>query len=165
MRQFVLGQLMRQFVPYNPVRAFLPPSYWGRRSMYFSHAVDFNTLAASAVAQTERFNQEISSDFLCLSLSCVCTTLADGATEQSFLEFTAQISAASGGSFWGANYQHAGNLFGRMSVDGAGPKHLEYGQLVPGGETITVSLNNLEAFARRIWITFHGVKIFRDVWE
>ena len=156
---------MRQFVPYNPVRAFLPPSYWGRRCMYFAQGVDFNTLGASAVAASQSFSQELASDFLCLSLSGVITTDATGATEQSFPEATIQISSQSGGNFWGAGFQHFGNVVGRMDVDGAGPKYLEFGQLVQGGETITVTLNNLEANARRIWISFHGVKIFRDVWE
>lgn len=156
---------MRVFVPYNPVRAFLPKSFWFRRAMYFAQAVDFNTLASSAVAQTASFTQELTSDFLALSLSAVCTTDATGATEQPFFEFTAQVAMQSGGSFWGAGFQHGANVFGRMANDGGGPKPLEYGQLIPGGETVTVTLNNLEANARRVWITFHGVKIFRDVWD
>lgn len=156
---------MRTYAPTNPVRAFLPRSYWLRRSMYFAHAVEFDTLAASAVATTRQFSHELASDFLCVSMSCVCTTDTGAGTEQPFWEFTAQIASASGGSFWTNGFQHAANLFGRMANDGTGPKPLEYAQLVPGGETVVVTLNNLEATARRIWITFHGVKIFKDVWE
>lgn len=132
--------------------------------MYFSQAVDFNTLTASAVAQTASFSQELNSDFLVTALSAVCTTDAAGGTEQPFFEFTAQITSQSGGLFWGAGFQHAANMFGRMANDGTGPHMLEYGQFVPGGETVTVTLNNLEATARRVWITFHGVKIFNTPW-
>lgn len=155
---------MRQGIAFNPVRAYLPETFWTRRCMYFSQGVDFNTLAASAVAQTQTFSQELNSDFLCTALSAVCTTDATGATEQPFFEFTAQITLQSGGMFWGSGFQHGANVFGRMANDGTGPHMLEYGQYIPGGENVTVTLNNLEVNARRIWITFHGVKIFNTDW-
>ena len=151
-----------KFAAFNPVRAYLPQQYWGRMCRYFAYGLDFNLLAASAVAQEESFSVDLGRDFLCMAIVEVITTDATGSTEQTFPEHTVQIASDSGGTFWTEGFQHAANLFGRLAVNGPGVFHLPYPQFVPGGTTVTARINNLEATARRIWMSFHGVSIYRD---
>ncbi len=153
---------MQRQTAFDPVRAYLTEKYWGKERRYFAYGMDFNTLASSAVAQSESFVTDLTADFLCLSIVEVITTDAAGGTEQSFPEHLVQISSDTGGTFWGTGFQHAANLFGRMAVNGPGVFELPYPQFVPGGTTVTARINNLEANARRVWMSFHGVHIFKD---
>jgi len=57
---------------------------------------------------------------------------------------------------------HLHNVFGRGTVDGMGYKPLPYPRFVSGGSTVSARLQNLEATARRIWLAFLGVQIFRE---
>jgi hypothetical protein len=128
--------------------------------MYFVHGIDFNTLLASAIAQPGSFQQNNGQDFLCLAMSEIITADATGATEQTFPEHLVKIESQSSGQSWNSGFQHAANLFGRSPVLGR-PTPLPWPQLVLGGDTVTVLVTNLEANARRIWMSFFGVQIFR----
>lgn len=147
----------------NAVRNYLPPVYWDRETRSFSQQIDFNTLAASAIAQPGSFQQNNGQDFLCLAVSEIITTDATGATEQEFPEHLVLISETSSGYQWTNGFVHAANFFGRSPVNGQ-PTPLPWPQLVLGGETVQVLATNLEANARRIWMQFHGVLIFRGDW-
>jgi hypothetical protein len=148
-------------VPADPVVQFLPRDMWAWERDYFAYSVDYNTLAASAINVPQQINIQNDSDFLCLEISRIITTDAAGGTEQSFAEQTIQIQDTGSGAFWFDSFQHLDNVAGRMTVDGRGPHKLLQPRWVKGGSALTVFLTNLEANARRIWITFHGVKIFR----
>lgn len=147
----------------NAVKKYLPEAYWGRETQYFVHQIEYNTLAASAVAAPQQFTQNNGQDFLCLAVSEIITTDATGATEQAFPEHLVMISNQSSGKQWTSGFQHAGNFFGRSPVNGM-PTELPWPQLVLGGETITCLATNLEANARRIWMSFFGVLIYRRQW-
>jgi len=149
----------------NPIREFLPPSWWNRAHDYFEYSVDYNTLAASAVAAPRNINIDADSDFLVLSVSRVITTDASGATEQPFAEQLIRVMDSASGANWMNEFTHLDNFAGRMAVDGFGPKWLEVPRLVIRSAAITIELTNLEAAARRIWITFHGCKIFNRIRE
>lgn len=147
---------------FNPVRAYLPATFHQRKCRFFAFSVDFNTLAADAVAQRKEWGPDLDFDFLCQELSMVITTDATGASEVTFPEFTVSISSDSGGTQWTDGYVHAGNLFGRMTGDGHGPYVLPYPQFVAGGSTVSVRINNLESTARRVWMEFSGTLIYRN---
>ena len=148
---------------FDPVRAYLPRNFWNMGRDYRAYGVDFDTLAASAAAQPETFQIDVNAYFLCMSLVEVITTDTTGSTEQSFPEHRVQIGDSGSGAQWFNDFQHAANIFGRMAVDGRGVHHLPYPRLVKPGSVVRVLLNNLEANARRIWITFHGVQLYRDI--
>lgn len=150
-------------VPVNdPVRSFLPPEYWNRGRDFFVYSVDYNTLAASAVQSTQSYQVDVDSDFLCLAMSYVVATTAAGTTEQTFPLPTIMVRDSGSGAAWFNLAQNLGNVAGRQTVDGAGPYRLAYPRLVVAGSAVTVELTNLEATARRLWIAFHGMKIFRN---
>jgi hypothetical protein len=147
----------------DPVKQFLPAKYHNMRRRFMAHQVEFNTLAALSPGQSEKFSQDSGTLFLCLALDEVITQAADGASEQTFPEHLVQIQNSSSGVLWTLDgFQHAGNLFGRNVVDGAGPLKLPYPQIVRPGETVIVTAQNLENNARRIWMGFLGVQVFLD---
>lgn len=143
----------------NPVRSFLPQQYWNRRADYYAYSVEFNTLGVSATA-SDNFQVDVDQDFLCLGLAAEETTTAAGTTEQTYWPVLVDIFENTGANWFDAT-QHLHNIAGRGTVDGMGYRPLPYPRFTSGGSTVTVRLQNLEATARRIWITFHGVQIFR----
>lgn len=144
----------------NPVRSFLPQRFWNRRADFFVNAIEFNTLGASATA-TDKFQVDVDQDFLCLGLSAVETTTAAGTTEQTFWPILVDIFENTGANWFGLT-QQLHNVAGRATVDGMGYKPFVYPRFVSGGSTVSARLQNLEATARRIWLSFHGVQIFRE---
>lgn len=144
----------------NPVRSYLPQEFWNRRADYFGYSVEFNTLAISAVGSPQTFQVDNDQDFLVLGLSCEEATAAAGTTEQTYWPVLIQISENTGAN-WFSDKQHLHNVAGRGSVGNPNYTPLPYPRFVSGGSTVTVRLDNLEATARRLWILFHGVQIFR----
>jgi hypothetical protein len=100
-------------------------------------------------------------DFLVLGLSCEVATAAAGTTEQTYWPFLIMISESGSGNKWFDSSQHLNNVAGRGSVDGLGYRPLPYPRFVQGATQVLVELTNLEASARRVWITFHGCKLYR----
>lgn len=146
----------------DPVRAFLPPRYWRRKRDYFGYGVEYNTLAASAVASEQQFQVQADADFFCLSISAIEATTTAGTTEQTYWPIVLNIFDSTSGSTWFNTFVHLNNVAGRMANDGRGPHQLEFPRLVEAAGAVTVQLTNLEATARRIWILFHGCKIWRE---
>jgi len=144
----------------NPVRSYLPQKYWNRRADFYTYSVEFNMLGVSATA-TDPFQVDVDQDFLCLGIVCEETTAAAGTTEQTFWPVLVEIFENTGANWFDAQ-QQLHNVAGRGTVDGMGYRPLPYPRFVSGGSTVTVRLQNLEATARRIWIGFPGVQIFRD---
>lgn len=144
----------------NPVRSYLPPDYWRRAADYFITSVEYNTLALSAVAAPQTFQVQNDADFLVLGISAVEATTAAGTTEQTYWPVLIRIFDSGSGASWMDNPQHLHNVAGRGTVDAMGYRPLPYPRLVTAASAVTVELTNLEATARRIWISFHGVKIF-----
>jgi len=145
----------------NLIRAYLPPKYWDRESDYFVEGVEFNTLGASAANAVDTFTVQNESDFLVFGISAIETTTAAGTTEQTFWPVTVRFFDTGSGASWFGDFKQLHNVAGRGSSDGQGYRPLRHPRLVVGGSTVTVEANNLEATARRLWIDFHGAKIFR----
>lgn len=144
----------------NPVRSYLPQKYWNRRADFFCNNIEFNTLGVSAT-QTDKFQVDVDQDFLCLALGAVETTTAAGTTEQTFWPVLVDIFENTGANWFGlTNQLH--NVFGRATGTDFGYKPLPYPRFVSGGSTVSARLQNLEATARRIWLIFLGVQIFRE---
>lgn len=134
-----------------------------RQRDYGAYGVDYNTLAASAPGQEASFNVDRDSDFVVLSLSFVMTAAADGAAEQTFPEVLIDVRDSGSGQSWFNQRQHMANIFQRMAVDGHGPFVLPVPRFVPAGSAVTTILQNMEANARRVWLTFHGQKCYRGL--
>lgn len=147
---------------FDKITAFYPEIAERRRD-YGVYGFDFNTLAASAAGQEETENIDRDSDFIVTAIDAVITTDAAGGTEQSFPECLMQIRDSGSGQNWFNRSQHMGNVVGRNVVDGHGPLELARPRWIPAGSAVTVILQNLEATARRIWISFHGDKVYRGM--
>ena len=147
----------------DPVVSFLPVRYHKYQRDYFCYSVEYNTLAVSANNQADAFTVQNDSDFLVLSISHLATTDATGATELDYTPFLIRISDNASGAQWFDGLQHICNVSGRMADTGWGPFKLPYPRFVEGGAQVTVELSNMEATARRVWISLHGVKIFRNL--
>lgn len=155
----------------DPVRMFLPSDYWNRARDFFVWNLDYNTVALGAIAQTDAFTQQNDSDFLLLGINAHATTTAAGTTEQALLNFLVSIQDSGSGQNWfggdDGGFGHAMNIFGGLNISVAGDKFpgwLEYPRFIPAASTVTVSVTNLDAAnARRLFVSFRGIKIYRSV--
>lgn len=155
----------------DPVRMFLPSDYWNRARDFFIWNLDFNTVAAAAVGQTDSFTQQNDSDFLLLAISAHCTTTAAGTTEQAEQNFLISIQDSGSGQNWFGGddngFGHIMNIAGGLQTSQAGdiqPGYLEHPRFIPSASTVTVAITNLDAAnARRLFLSFRGVKIYRSV--
>lgn len=133
---------------------------WSRNST----AVDFNTLAASAAAQDAMFQTELDSTFLVLSLAHVYTTLTGGLVEQEFAPVLINIKDSSANENWFKESVHLFTVSGRVSSSataGPGvPRELDVPRVVKAGSVVTVTAQNLEGTARRLFLSFRGAKIY-----
>lgn len=146
----------------NPIRAYLPQRYWDKQADYFVYSVEYNTLGASAVNVAQSFQVQADSDFLVLGLSGLMATAAAGTAEQAFWSVVGRIFDSGTGAAWFDQLQNFHNIFGRGNVDAQGMRVLPYPRFVEASSVVTVEATNLDANARRFWLSFHGLKIFRD---
>jgi hypothetical protein len=148
----------------NPIRKYLPRRYWDRSFDFFSYGVEYDTLAASAAASPQSFNVQNDADFLVLAISHIEATATAGTTVQEYVPVLVRIFDTASGAAWMNQRLHLMNISGSVAQSatssGAGPRKLVSPRLVGAGSQVTVEATNLEANARRLWITFHGVKIF-----
>lgn len=155
----------------DPVRMYLPSDYWNRARDFFVWNLDFDTVAAAAVGQTDSFTQQNDSDFLLLAINAHATTTAAGTTEQPLLNFLVSIQDSGSGQNWFGGddngFGHAMNIFGGLNISVAGDKFpgwLEQPRFIPAASTVTMAVTNLDAAnARRLFVSFRGVKIYRSV--
>ena len=142
------------------------PQLADRRKDFFSYTIDYNTIAASAVSAENGFNVDSERDFVVLELSYVMATAAAGTAEQAYPSVTIQIADASSGMNWLSAPTHLMNLFGKLAsgaAGGTGVHELPHPRWVSAGSRVTTSVTNLEANARRLWLSFHGCLIYRGL--
>lgn len=157
------------------VRMFLPSDYWNRARDWFDYSLD-TTLAASTQTP-DSFNVQNDSDFLCLAIVGTGATTSAGTTELTYWpQLISIVDSASGVSWFGgsassaganASFTHIQNVVGRMAGGTAGialsgPGLLEQPRFIPGAATVNVIYNNLAATTPRMWLTFRGIKIYRN---
>lgn len=147
---------------FDPVTSFYPMLAERSRD-YGVYGVDFNTLAASSPGQEASFNIDRDSDFIVLGIAGVETTDTTASTEQSFWEILMQVQDNGSGQNWYNSPQAMVNVVGRNAVDGHGPLWLPRPRWINAGSTVTVTLRNLEATARRVFVSFHGEKAYRGM--
>lgn len=154
----------------DPVRMYLPSSYWNRARDFFSFNLDYNTLAASVTTQGQ-FVVQNDSDFLVLAIAASAATTGAGTTERAYLPYLISIQDTGSGAQWfggdGAGFTHIQNIVTRLSggtaaiaVDYA---PLEHPRFVPAASTVSVVINNLSANTDRLWLSFRGIKIYRSL--
>lgn len=153
----------------DPVRMYLPSRYWNKARDWFSYNLDFNTLAAGAVGQEATFTVQNDSDFLVLAVNVQAATAAAGTTELAYLPFLMQVRDTGSSANWFDSFTHIQNVTQRVQRDAAGavaPCPLEIGRLIVAASSVTVQLTNLDgANARRVWLSFRGVKVYRKLAE
>lgn len=151
----------------DPVRQYLPREYWNRARDWFSYNLDYNTLAAGANAQEASFNVQNDSDFLCLAIVGKAATAAAGTAEQAEWTFLIQLRDTGSSANWMDSFTHLSNIVGRGAISAAGgvaPIPLDHPRFIPAASAVTVQLTNLDgANARRVWLSFRGIKIYRTV--
>ena len=156
----------------DPVRMYLPSSYWNKARDWFIYPMDFNTLNASGNT-VGTFNVQNDSDFLCLSLYAAAATLTGGLVELTYWPFLISINDSSSGANWFgtdnlnqgvASFTHLQNVAGRLSwgtsAAGGVSGVLEHPRFIPRAATVTVTINNLSANANRLWLAFRGLKLY-----
>lgn len=151
----------------NPVREFLPPSWWNRGHDYFAYGTEWNPLAASEQNAPRQIQIDADSDFLALAVTRVITTAADNTVELADAPQLIRVQDSASGANWMSGLLHIDTFAGHMSgtVGGQGVKWLEVPRLVIRSSTLTVELSNLAATAYRVWIVFHGCKVFSRIRE
>lgn len=159
----------------DPVRMYLPSPYWNRARDWFAFNLDFNTLAAGAVGTQQAFTVQNDSDFLCCAVVGHVATAAAGTTEQPEWPFLISVQDTGSGANWFGDqagggtggFAHMMNFvegLHRSASGGVSKQGLEHPRFVPAASTVTVALTNLDgANARRIWLSFRGVKIYRSL--
>lgn len=153
----------------DPVRMYLPSDYWNRARDFFVWSLDFNTLGAGVTANRS-FEQQNDSDFLCLGIVSHAATTTDATAEQVYQDFLINVQDTGSGASWfggdDAGFAHIMNICGGMRQGASGSVargDLEHPRFLPAASTVTVTLTSFDAAARRVFISFRGVKIYRSL--
>lgn len=147
---------------FDRITSFFPQTA-RREKDFYTFGVEYNPLAASVQQATRQFAVDNDADFVVLSISMVLTTDVGAGTEQTFPEALMQVMDSGSGANWFNPTQHMGNVTQRMTVDGQGPWILECPRWINAASQVTVTVTNLEATDRRLWLAFHGAKIYRGM--
>lgn len=141
----------------NPFLYTLPEELWDKQKDFFGYTATFtgaNVLPASASATVSTSIQSDSA-FIIVGASLLASDITDAAA-LGYVPQTVQISdQASGRTFFDAPTAVM-NVFG----SGAQPAYWAMPKLVMPASTISTTLNNLEATARNVRITYWGFKVF-----
>lgn len=145
-----------QFQQSNPFFGLLPKAFRGRLKDTFTYNVQFNTLGASTTS-TQSVSIQNDADFVWTQGSMVVTDAA-GTTFTSALNvpILALISDSAAGRQLSDSQVHTSNYFGTAQQ----PFILSFPKIFRAGGQMSVQLQNLSAGALRVFIAFHGFKVF-----
>lgn len=122
---------------------------------YFAYGTSFLPLGASA-STTNPININSDSAFFILS---ACLVETDTANTTFFLNRPLLCNLQEGGSSRGLFNQalHVDNVYGTAEE----PKYWDIPKLLLPNSTFNVTIQNLEAVARNVYVTFHGFKLYQ----
>lgn len=140
--------------PMNPFLGLLPTAMWDKQKDFFIYTVEFLPLAASATA-SQSVNVQSDSHFLIEFVTGTVTDVANAVFVASPPELILITDSGSGRQFMDRPV-HWLNLFGTAQLPGV----LPFPKIINAGSTISVQIQNLEAVARNVRISFIGFKVF-----
>lgn len=149
-------------VAQNPIREYLDPELWDKYFDWFVYGVRWNPLAASSPRTDQSFNVDIDSHFLVLA---TVGQVADNppTTLDATPTVLVEIQDTGAGANWFNGQQLFYNVFGSQLSGNIPPNACEVPRFVAGGSTVTVSLQNLVAAAKQVWVAFRGAKIYKNL--
>jgi len=141
----------------NPFLYTLPRPLWNKAKDFFGYTVNFtgtNILAASA-SLTLPTTVQNDSAFVIIAAVATVTDSTD-AVQVTFVPETVQIQDQAQGRTFFDSPTHFMNVFGTAQQ----PAFWTLPRLVKAGSTLATTLQNLEAVARNVRITYLGFKVF-----
>ncbi|MGH7166468.1 MAG: hypothetical protein ACREIS_13195 [Nitrospiraceae bacterium] len=139
----------------SPFYGWLPRSLWRKVKDFFVYSSDFIPLAAGGTA-TQDIAVQADSDFVIIAGVRVYTTTGDVAIAGDFFPALVTIRDSGSGRQLMDRPVHAQNLFGTAQL----PAYWPFPKLIRASSTVSTTLQNLEATARNIRISYWGFKVF-----
>lgn len=149
------------FARFSPYAWLLPPELWGKLKRWFIYGIDHvtpNQMPASAsVTNTVGINRDA---HFCVVGMAATVTNVDNTTLVDAPSFTLTMKDSGSGSDLMDKAQHFLNIFNRGSAGDGKTHYLELPRLFDPGAVISMTLNNLDATARHVRVSFVGFKVF-----
>lgn len=145
-----------QFQQSNPFFGLLPREFRGRLKDTFTYNVQFNTIGATTTS-TASVSIQNDADFV-WTQGCVTVTDAAGTSFTNALNIPilALISDSAAGRQLSDSQTHVSNQFGTAQ----NPFVLSFPKIFRAGGQMSLQLQNLAAGALRVFVSFHGFKVF-----
>lgn len=139
----------------NPFMLTLPRSMWGLLKDYFGYTATFNPIAALATTPVQT-NINRDAAFVIIAAMATVTDSPADTTRVAFWPGLVQIRDEGAGVNFYDQPTHFHNVFGTAEA----PAYWPIPKLLQPGSTVTTTLQNIEANARIVRITYLGFKIF-----
>jgi hypothetical protein len=133
---------------------FLPDSHKGRPKDFFVYSAEFTPLGASTTSSFT-ISIQADSDFLILAGVRVVTDTGNTTFVSNVPQLVTITDTGAGRTFMDRAV-HMDNLFGTAQLPALWP----YPKFVQGASALSVTLQNLDATARNVRLSFLGFKIF-----
>lgn len=150
------------FPQFSPYAWLLPPALWGLEKQPYVYSVEFvtpNQLPVAPASRTQTVGVDRDSYFAAITCAAVVTN-TDNVTFVDTPSIMVEIQDAGRSIGLQDKAVHFLNYFNRgSSGDGRG-WHVELPRLFGPGATIAVTLENLEATARHVRISFRGFRVY-----
>ena len=155
LRDRTVGGGAAQFLPaLNPFLGLLPREFWPKTKDFFVYSIEFVPLAASATSTTS-IQIQADSAFL-ITMGTVVVTDTTNATFISNIPELILITDAGSGRQLSDKAVHMNNLFGTAQLPAVWP----FPKIMAPSSTLAATLQNLEATARNVRLSFWGFKVF-----
>jgi len=144
----------------NPFLYTLPEVLWNKVKEFFVYSAQFVGPTALGASATQTVQTVVQNDsaFVLLAITGICTS-TDESTLVTFVPELLQIQDQTAGRNIFDQSQHYMNVVGTAGE----PAFLTLPKLVKPGATLTTTLQNLEATARHVRLSYVGFKVFNQV--
>jgi hypothetical protein len=143
-----------QMAPPSPWMQILPRELWRKRKDGFVFHLDFTPLAASGTS-TLPVNISADADFVIIYGTRIVTDVANTAFVANVPELVS-ITDTGAGRGLSSSAIHVDEWFGTAQL----PAYWAYPKFLRANSSLSVTLQNLEAVARNVRLSFHGFKVF-----
>jgi hypothetical protein len=148
------GTPSAQGAPIAPWLQILPRDLWGKQKDMFIGHLDFTPLAASGTS-TLGFNVPADADFVILYGTRIVTDVLNTTFVANVPELVTLQDTGAGRAL-SSSAVHMDEIFGTAQL----PAYWAFPKFMRSGSTLSVTLQNLEAVARNVRLSFHGFKVF-----
>jgi len=155
LRDRSVGSSAAQFLPaLNPFLGLLPREFWPKTKDFFIYSIEFTPLAASGTS-TVSIQIQADSAFLITMATIVVTDTANAVFISNIPELVTLTDAGSGRQL-SDKAVHVNNIFGTAQLPAVWP----FPKIMAPSSTLSATLQNLEATARNVRLSFWGFKVF-----